>query len=100
MSAEEVREGFEASAPRFQAMPGLLRKHYLQAEDGSVGGGVYLWESREAAEAVYDEEFRARIKERYGEEPVIELFESPVMVEPGQITVGSATDEGQAHASD
>jgi heme-degrading monooxygenase HmoA len=87
MSADDAREGFEASAPRFQAMPGLLRKHYLRAEDGSVGGGVYLWESREAAEACYDDAFRARVKERYGDEPVIEIFETPVTVEPGGITV-------------
>ena len=49
---------FEASAPSYQQVPGLLRKHYLVAPDGSAGGGVYLWESREAAEALYDEAWR------------------------------------------
>lgn len=87
MSRDEARAAFEESAPRFQAMPGLLRKHYLFDEDGPLGGGVYLWESREAAEAVYDDAFRARVRERYGSEPTIELFDTPVTVEPSSITV-------------
>ncbi len=88
MSADDVRASFETSAPTYQALPGLLRKHYLRAEDGSVGGGVYLWESKQAAEAVYDEAWRRRLTERFGEPPSIEYFESPVTVEPDQIVVG------------
>ena len=86
--ADDVRAAFEASAPSYQGVPGLLRKHYLRAEDGSVGGGVYLWESREAAEAVYDEAWRARLEQRYGAPPVVELFESPVTVDPESVVVG------------
>jgi len=37
----------------------------------SGGGGVYLWESREAAEAFYAAGFRAIIRERFGVEPQI-----------------------------
>jgi len=88
LSAEQAARAFEASAPSYQDVPGLLRKHYLRALDGSVGGGVYLWESREAAEALYDEAWRARLTERYGQPPQVELFESPVTVEPTAITTG------------
>src|SRR3954464_425415 len=87
MSRDDVRAAYEESAPRFQAMPGLLRKHYLFAEDGSIGGGVYLWASREAAEAVYDDAFRSRVRARYGSELTVELFDTPVTVEPDSITV-------------
>jgi len=85
--ADEVRAAFEASAPAYQQLPGLLRKHYLRAEDGSVGGGIYLWESRAAAEAVYDDTWRERITHKYGAAPTIEYFEIPVTVEPDRITV-------------
>lgn len=88
MSADDVRASFEASAPSYQRLPGLLRKHYLRAEDGSVGGGVYLWESRQDAEAVYDAAWRQRLTERFGSAPVVEFFESPVSVDPEQIVVG------------
>jgi hypothetical protein len=87
MSADDVRASFQSSAPSYQNLPGLMRKHYLRAEDGSVGGGVYLWESKAAAEAVYDDAWRQRLTERFGTPPTVEYFESPVMVEPDRITV-------------
>jgi hypothetical protein len=87
MSADDVRASFESSAPTYQKLPGLLRKHYLRAEDGSTGGGVYLWESRAAAEAVYDDAWRQRLTERFGAAPIVEYFESPVTVDPDRITV-------------
>lgn len=86
LTPDEVRAAFQASAPSYQGLPGLLRKHYLRAEDGSVGGGVYLWESREAAEAVYDDAWRERLTQRYGP-PTVEYFESPVTVDPDSIVV-------------
>ena len=33
-----------------------MRKYYLRSEDGHRAGGVYLWETRVAAEAVYNAE--------------------------------------------
>ena len=87
MTADDVRASFEASAPTYQRLPGLVRKHYLRADDGSVGGGVYLWESREAAAAVYTEEWSARLTERFGSPPVVEYFDNPVTVEPDRIVV-------------
>ena len=87
LSADDVRTMFEASAPSYQKLPGLLRKHYLRAEDGSAAGGVYLWESRAAAEAVYDDAWCQRLTDRYGAPPTIEYYESPVTVDPEQITV-------------
>ena len=79
---------FEASAPKYQNVPGLLRKHYLLGDEGRVGGGVYIWESRAAAEALYDDAWRAGIEQRYGSPPTIEFFDSPVTVDPDHIEVG------------
>lgn len=87
MSAEQARASFEASAPSYQGLPGLQRKYYLRSEDGREGGGVYLWESRAAAEAVYDDAWRARLTERFGAEPLVEYLECPVVVDPERITV-------------
>ena len=73
---------------RTRTLPGLLRKHYLLAEDGRVGGGVYLWESRAAAEALYDDAWRDRLSSGTGTAPTVEYFESPVTVDPDHIEVG------------
>ena len=86
LSLDEGAKAFEQSAPSYQGLPGLLRKHYLLAPDGSVGGGVYLWASRADAERFYDEAWRERLTKRYGSPPSLEYFESPVTVEPDAIT--------------
>ncbi len=85
---EAVTAAFEASAPLYRGVEGLIRKHYLLSEDGRIGGGVYLFNSREDAERLYDAAWRAGIRERLGVEPSIEYFESPVIVdnEAGTIT--------------
>jgi heme-degrading monooxygenase HmoA len=87
LPAGDVWAMFEKSAPSYQNLPGLLRKHYLRAEDGATAGGVYLWESRAAAEAVYDEAWHTRVTEKYGARPTVEYFESVVTVDPDHITV-------------
>lgn len=79
-SSEDAKAAFEASVPQFQGVPGLMRKHYLFGE-GPVGGGVYLWADRAAAERCYDDAFKARVKEKFGVEPQIEVFESSVTID-------------------
>jgi hypothetical protein len=77
----EATRRFEASAPKYQNLPGLVRKYYVVAEDGRRAGGVYLWESRQAAEAVYSGEWRERVSALYGGAPTITWFETPVIVD-------------------
>jgi len=81
ITPEKAKELFAASAPKFRNVPGLVRKYYLLAEDGRTAGGVYLWETRAASEAVYTPEWRKSIEERYGTQPTITWFDSPVIVD-------------------
>ncbi len=78
---EAAKAAFEASAPLYRGVQGLIRKYYLLSEDGRTGGGVYLFDTREDAERLYDAAWRAGIRERLGAEPEIEYFESPVIVD-------------------
>ena len=80
ITREAAEAAFEGSAPKYRGVPGLVRKYYLFREDGTAGG-VYLWESREAAERLYNEDWRATIAERYGAPPEITYFETPVIVD-------------------
>ncbi len=80
---EEAVRAFETTAPRYRGVPGLRFKAYLRAEVGADLGGVYLWESREAAERFYSPEWRRAAAERYGVEPEIRYFEVPLTVDNG-----------------
>jgi len=44
---DDAKAMFEKSAPNYRGVPGLVRKYYLYGDD-RTGGGVYLWNSREA----------------------------------------------------
>lgn len=79
-TAAEAAKIFKDSAPKYRGVPGLVRKYHVFGEDGT-GGGVYLWESREAANALYTEAWRDMIRQRYGATPSIRYFETPVIVD-------------------
>jgi hypothetical protein len=81
---DDARKLFEGSAPKYKGLTGLVRKYYLFDEASHTGGGVYLWESRAAAEKVYNADWKRMITERYGAAPEISYFESPVIVDNAQ----------------
>ncbi|WP_338760838.1 YdhR family protein [Massilia sp. METH4] len=81
ISREEARRIFLSTAPTYQGVPGLFRKHYVLSEDGGTAGGVYLWNSRAEAEALYTDAWRAYVKEKYGTEASVTYFDSPVVVD-------------------
>jgi hypothetical protein len=78
---DAVKSGFLEIAPSFQAPPGLLRKYFLLSDDGAIGGGVYLWTSRQTAHDFSEGTIRPMIKERFHVEPSITYFETPVIVD-------------------
>src|ERR1700730_10731860 len=81
IDAARAAELFEGSAPKYQGLAGLIRKYYLFDAASRTGGGCYLWESREAAERVYNAEWRKMITDRYGSAPELSYFETPVIVD-------------------
>lgn len=89
MTLAQATEKFRASAPKYQGLNGLVRKYYLFGADG-VGGGVYLWQSRAAAEKCYDAAWREMIRDRYGAEPTVSYFETPVIVDNDRATIEGA----------
>lgn len=81
MTLAQAESAFNGSAPKYQGLPGLVRKYYLLSEDGRTAGGVYLWRSRADAERLYNDEWRRFIRERYGCDPELAYFDSPVIVD-------------------
>jgi hypothetical protein len=81
LTLNEAKAIFQSTAPRYQTLPGLLRKYYVLSEDGLTAGGVYLWQSRQAADALYDDAWRAFVTEKYGAPPQVVYMESPVIVD-------------------
>lgn len=91
---EEAVQMFRDSIPRYMATEGLLRKNVLY--DTGVGGGAYLWESREAAEGAYSTEWRNYMTEKYGHAPKVTFYECPITMDRQYEVV---FDEGELQES-
>ncbi|HEX8988276.1 MAG TPA: YdhR family protein [Rhodocyclaceae bacterium] len=87
ITLEAARAAFSASAPKYRDVPGLIRKYYVLSPDGGTAGGVYLWRSREDAERLYTDEWRKFILDKYGAEPSVAYFETPVVVDNAAGTI-------------
>ena len=78
---QKASETFERIAPLYQNMDGLIQKYFCFSDEGK-GAGIYLWETREAAEKIYYEgAWRDRIIELYGVEPEIQFYEMLLTVD-------------------
>jgi hypothetical protein len=81
VTREQARSIFLTTAPTYQSVKGLFRKSYVVAQDGNSVGGIYLWNSRAEAEAVFTESWRAYVRGKYNSEPSVTYFDSPVTVD-------------------
>jgi hypothetical protein len=81
MPLDALKRGFLEVAPHFKTPPGLLRKYFLISEDGSTGGGVYLWSSMENARNFCEGKLRTMIKDKFQVDPSITYFDTPVVVD-------------------
>jgi hypothetical protein len=86
---EECRAHFAKIAPDFMPIPGFVRKQFICSSDGRVAGGVYMWESRTAAERFYTGPWRRGIVERYRNEPRIQYFETVALADKASHFAGA-----------
>ncbi len=87
-----VDAAIRKTASRYTRVEGLIRKYYTSKEP-KVTGGVFVWESREHAEAAHsDPAWRKIILDGYGMEPRITYYDVRLIVdnETGEIISGSS----------
>ena len=76
---EDAIAAGKASSPTFLGMKGLIRKYYLNGDEG--GGGVYLWESKEAADAWYNDDWWANVEMKFGVRPKLTYYDNDIIVD-------------------
>jgi hypothetical protein len=81
VSRDKARKLFGDSAPTYRKVQGLIRKYYLLSTDGVLSGGVYLFNSQQDAERLFTDKWKKYILDKYGSEPSLAYFESPVIVD-------------------
>jgi len=63
----------------FHKVKGLRRKYYLNSEAG--GGGIYEFDTRENAEAWFNDGWADWMEGRFGVRPTLTLFDNPVTLD-------------------
>ncbi len=72
---------FAKVARMYVGVPGLVRKYFGYAPDGSSIVGIYLWTSKAEADAFYSPEWTAGVVSRWGVMPARTDWEVPQVVE-------------------
>jgi hypothetical protein len=86
-----IRNLFDQVAGNYLEVPGLIRKYFGFSDDASEVIGIYLWESKDAADAFYSDEWMAGVTERWGAAPIKQEWVVPVVAESagGHVVTGA-----------
>jgi len=80
-SKAQVIETINATAHTYEGVPGLIRKYYGITPDGTSLVGIYLWESKAAADAFYTADWVAMVTKRWAAlPPRRQEWETPMVV--------------------
>lgn len=95
VSRDEIVKDAYTVVPKWQATPGLIRKHFMWSDDGEYCAGYYLWESREAAERGHNADWRKAVEARTGQPPEISYFDAFLILdnETGKVREYDAAGE-------
>lgn len=91
LSREEVGKMMEYGArERFLGLPHLHSKQFCFNVETGEGLSVYLWDSRESADAFFSEDFLKEFEKSMGSRPTVEHHETIVLVDnrKGDVFVG------------
>src|ERR1700722_19043801 len=74
-----VRRRFRDALPEYEALRSLETKYFTISDLGEFGG-IYLFQTRQAADAYYSDAWRRGIRERRGVDPDLLVLDAPLLV--------------------
>lgn len=74
-----LKAEFDKAVPRYQAIPGLIRKYFTI--EPKRFGGIYYWSSKAAAQAWFNNAWVARAKATYGSDPIVTYYDVPLAID-------------------
>ena len=76
---EALKNRYIESTKIFRDVQGLRQKYYLESAQG--GGGVYEFDTRENAEAWFNDGWADWMEGRFGVRPTLTIFNNPVVLD-------------------
>lgn len=81
ISRDELLSKYRTTAPAWSNNEDLIHKFYFFDENKGLGGGVYIWKTKEAALRWHGEEYQSRIREIYGSAPRMTYYDTLIVVD-------------------
>ena len=81
MTRDEVVAGMREVAPRWRLEADLVRKTFLYDAAANQTGAFYLWRNLASAQAAHGEAWRQGVRAKFGSEPSVVYFETPLVVD-------------------
>jgi hypothetical protein len=75
-----IADGMAKAVPQYRAVPGLVRKLFTIGDDGGFGG-IYLFRTRGAAQAWFNDAWYARVAKTYGSPGKVSYYDVPVALD-------------------
>lgn len=94
-------QAFGSADTIYRDVKGLLRKDFISGDEG--GGGVYLFDSRENAEAWFNDGWADWMTERFGVRPTLTIYDHVLALDnqAGAIYAkGKRVDPGKPEAAE
>jgi heme-degrading monooxygenase HmoA len=63
LGLEEIEDRFRERAQQFRDMDGLLQKFYVHDEESGRVGGIYVFDSEESRDALFESEIHAKLRD-------------------------------------
>jgi hypothetical protein len=69
-----LRRAFKKAVPEYQKIEGLKFKYFATTNDGKHFGGIYLWETKEKAAALFSEKWFEAVRRRFKTEGIVNHY--------------------------
>lgn len=63
LSLDKIESRFRERAQQFRDMDGLLQKFYIHDEESGRIGGIYVFDSEESRDALFESEIHAKLRD-------------------------------------
>lgn len=65
LDADEIESLFRDRSEKYREMTGLLQKFYLHDEESGRVGGIYVFDSEESADGLFESDIHSSLREAY-----------------------------------
>lgn len=65
LSVDEIETLFRKRSDKYREMQGLIQKYYLHDDESGRVGGIYVFDSEEACDALFESDIHSSLREAY-----------------------------------